>query len=171
MRKDIGFRSKKQVGFPDCICGSSMLGALKKGGVLDWTCGLSPCGALKTRMCSALDSWIVPAWILKKRRWSWLGLWIILTSGVLKTRWCWRLDSWIVPAWSPKNKEVFRIGLMDHPLVLFRISPASSLKNGEGVSNCTQIICLVCWQKAIIRPHWESQCLQYVIFFLKIPLL
>ena len=39
------------------------------------------------------------------------------------------MDLWIVPAWSLKNKEVFRIGLVDCPRVerknkeLFRIGP------------------------------------------------
>ena len=33
--------------------------------------------------------------------------------SALKTRRCSGLDSWIVPAWSLKNKEVFRVGLVD----------------------------------------------------------
>ena len=42
---------------------------------------------------------------------------------------------WIIPTWSLKNKEVFRIGLLDRPRVLFRIGSAQSLTTGrESVS-------------------------------------
>ena len=34
--------------------------------------------------------------------------------GALKTRRCSKLDLWVVPAWSLKNKDVFRIRLVDH---------------------------------------------------------
>ena len=37
--------------------------------------------------------------------------------GALKTRSYSRLDLWIVHAWSLQSKEVFRIGLVDHPPV------------------------------------------------------
>ena len=80
----------------------------------------STLGALKTRRCSGLDSWIVHAWSHKTRR-------------------CSRLDSWIIPAWSLKNKQVFQIGLVYRPRVLFRIGPPFSHKNGEGVLNRTQM--------------------------------
>ena len=57
-----------------------------------------------------------------------MDLWIV-PRGALKTR-CSGLDSWIIPAWSLKI-EVFRIGLVDRPSILFQIGPAQSLQNGE----------------------------------------
>ena len=87
--------------------------SLKKQGVVqDWTSGSSPRGSFKTRRGSELDSWIVPTCSLKTWR-------------------CSGLDSWIVPAWILKNKEVFRIGLVDRPGVLFRIAPHRALKTGR----------------------------------------
>ena len=38
-------------------------------------------------------------------------------SGALKVKSCFGLDSWIVRAWSLKNKDAFRIGLVDCPRV------------------------------------------------------
>ena len=101
----------------------------------DWTHGPSLRGVLKTRSCSGLDLWIVPGWSLKNKEVFRIGLmdrpcveplkqgvvpdWTreLSTHGALKTRRCSGLDSWIVPAWSLKNKEVFRIGLVDRPHV------------------------------------------------------
>ena len=52
-------------------------------------------------------------------------------GGALKTKSSSGLDSWIVPGWSLKNKEVFRIGLVDRPGTLFRITPHGALKMGR----------------------------------------
>ena len=52
------------------------------------------------------------------------------------------MDLPIVLAWSLKNEEVFWIGLVDRPLVLFWIAQHKALEGG-GVLNQIQMFCLV----------------------------
>ena len=72
-------------------------------------------------------------------------LWIVV-HGALKTRSFSGFDLWIVLEWSPKNKDLFRIGIVDRPCMEGvshvdrpRVEP---LKRG-GVPYWTQIFCLV----------------------------
>ena len=46
------------------------------------------------------------------------------------------MNLWIVPAWSLKNKEVFRIVLVDGRRVLFRIGPGFIICKNLGVPRC-----------------------------------
>ena len=95
---------------------------------------------------------IVPAWSLKNKDLFLIGLvdgpcaelykqrsaldWACRMSprGALKTRRSSGLESWIVPLWSLRNKEVFQIGLVDHPALC---SGLVSLSKWGGVPNWT----------------------------------
>ena len=70
------------------------------------------CGELKSRRCSGVDSWNAPSEDLKTRSFS-------------------GLDLWTVSGWSLKNEEVFWIGLVDRPGILFSIAPRRALKTGR----------------------------------------
>ena len=63
-------------------------------------------GGTRSRIlcASALDLWQE---VLDKKGW--------IRASRLPS--CSGLDSWIVHAWSLKNKELFQIGLVDHPRV------------------------------------------------------
>ena len=63
-------------------------------------------------MCFGLESWIVSASSLTSKDVLWIGL---------VNR----------PRLEPLKKEVFQIGVVDHPRVLFQIGPAQSPKEGE----------------------------------------
>ena len=89
--------------------------------------GLSPRRALKTWRCSWLEPWIGPAFCSES-----FPRRALKQGGVPD----WTLDCQlvlfrIVPAWSLKNGEMFRIGYVDRPRVLFPIVPAKGLKNEE----------------------------------------
>ena len=45
-----------------------------------------------------------------------------------------RLDSWIVLAWSLKNKELFRIGLLDRP----RVDPLKKIPHTGDIESLDQ---------------------------------
>ena len=64
------------------------------------------------------------------------------------------MDSWIVPTWSLKNKEVFRIGLVDRPCLLLRIAPHRAKKRG-GVQNWTHKFLFWVFDTVLLSAHVE----------------